>query len=301
MSLAPIFMSTYRRLDHVKRSLEALRRNPLASESTIHITSDGPLPEHKKEVFAVREHLENLEGFGKVELHYYDKNRREQIWDFRRDLSKQHGRFIYLEEDCITAPGFLSFLNASLVRWKNDPAVYGIVAFTPPLPGFAARELKALRVPSANAWGFGTWEKNDRIVRKTISKSEVSRALRSHKMRAKAFESLGVPFFGMLGKAAKGQYLGYDVMACYEIIHRDMVCIFPSQSLISNIGFDGTGEHCGTSDNYEVQLYDQPRERWDDIEEISSKQVNRAFGRFYGTNVRNRWRFYSKWLRGKLS
>ena len=300
MALAPIFMTTYRRLDHLKKSLESLARNPLASESTIYLTSDGPLPEHKKEVFAVRNYLENLEGFGRVELHFFDQNHRGQLWDLRREVSEKHGRFIFLEEDCVTAPGFLGFLNASLVRWKDDPAVFGIVAFTPPLPELAGPEMRAFRVPCANVWGFGTWERNDRIIRKTMPKSEVSKTLRSHTMRAKAFESLGAPFLGMLGKAARGQYFGYDIMANYEIIQRDMVCIYPSQSLIRNTGFDGTGEHCGTSDNDEGQLYDQPRERWDDLKEVTSKEVNRAFGRFHGTSARNRWRFYSRWLRGKL-
>lgn len=301
MTPAPIFMSTYRRLDHVKKSLDALAKNPLASQSTLYLSSDGPHPEHRDEVFEVRRHLESVEGFGEVKLHFFEENKRRQIWDLRRHISKTHGRYIYLEEDCITAPGFLQYLNTSLTRYEDDPQVLAIIAYTPSLPEMAGPELRNFRVPCSNVWGFSTWEDRDHLVRPAISTEDYMKTLRSPVLRRRAFESLGVPFIGMLGKVSRKELFGYDIMANYEIIKRDLVCIFPSQSLIRNIGFDGSGEHCGTSSEYQVNLYDENRDRWDDIEEVASPEVNRAFGRFHGTSLKNRLRFYSKWLRGKLT
>jgi len=298
--LAPIFMSTYRRLDHVKTALEALARNPLAAESTLYFSSDGPLPQHRDEVFAVRRYLEKVEGFAHVELRFYDTNNRKQIWDLRREVSKTHGRYIYLEEDCVTSPNYLRFMNACLDRYEDDEQVHGIAGYTPPIPEMAGSDLKLYRVPYCNVWGFGSWEKKDCRIEHEVPIEDYLRTLRSKELRRKAFDSLGVPFLGMLRKIARKELFGYDIPANHEIIKRDLCLIYPSQSFISNTGFDGSGEHCGSSPEYGVTVYGGERERWDDIEEVTSPEVNRAFGRFNGTTPRNRFRFYSKWLRGKM-
>lgn len=300
MNPAPILMSTYRRLDHVKTVLAALARNPLASESTLYLSSDGPMPGHREEVFAVRRYLEGLEGFGRIELRFFEHNDRMQIWNQRREVCRTHGRYIYLEEDCVTAPGFLGFMNACLDRYEHDPQLLGIVGYTPPLPELSGTELKLYRVPFCNVWGLGSWEAKDSTIHHDVDPKDYLRTLHSPELRRKAFDSLGVPFLGMLRKIARKELFGYDIPANHEVIKRDLRLIYPSQSLIANIGFDGSGEHCGSTSDYGVSLYEAIRERWDDIEEVSSPEIDRAFGRFNGTNLKNRFRFYSKWLRGKM-
>ena len=41
-SLAPIILFTYTRLDHLKETVKALKKNELASESKLFVFSDGP-------------------------------------------------------------------------------------------------------------------------------------------------------------------------------------------------------------------------------------------------------------------
>lgn len=294
-------MSTYRRLNHVRETLEALKRNELAAQTTLYITSDGPMPGHENEVFAVRRYLEALDGFGDLQLRFFEKNDRQQIWDTRREVSSTHGRYIYLEEDCVPAPGFLSYLNANLDRHAADESVFSIAGYTPPVAEVRRSGLQLFRVPSYNAWGFGTWERCDQMVRSTVTVDEYHKALRSPEMRRRVNESLGVPFYGMLKRIAEGGLFAYDVPARLEIIRRNMVSLFPSRSLVRNIGFDGSGEHCGETDSFHVELLDRTDLDWANLPQETSAAVNRAFARFYGGTARNRFRFWSKYLRGKMN
>jgi hypothetical protein len=43
-NLAPIGVSTYSRINHLKQSIEALQKNTLAKESELYIFSDAPKP-----------------------------------------------------------------------------------------------------------------------------------------------------------------------------------------------------------------------------------------------------------------
>lgn len=48
MDLAPIVMFTFNRLEHTKKTIEALKKNNFAKESEIFIFSDGPRNEQEK-------------------------------------------------------------------------------------------------------------------------------------------------------------------------------------------------------------------------------------------------------------
>lgn len=299
---APILMSTYRRLAHVKESLAALARNPLAAQSTLYLTSDGPMPGHKEEVFAVRRYLEDLPGFADVRLMFFEQNRRMQVWEARREVSERHGRYIYIEEDCVTRPEFLRYMNACLTRYQDDPGVFAVSGFTPQLEPAMARPLRLLRVPTNNVWGFGTWEDRDRRIQPTLPVDEYHKLLHSARFRNKMYQSTGIPLLGMLQRVADGRlFAAYDVMARLEILRHDLVSIFSSVSLVENIGFDGSGEHCGDGTHYQVKPLEEAGIDWDSLSEERSPAIDRVFASADGGSFRNRARFWWKYLRGKYT
>jgi hypothetical protein len=57
------------------------------------------------------------------------------------------------------------------------------------------------------------------------------------------------------------------------------LCLYPSRSLVSNIGMDGTGVHCGRSSHFEVDLSDSQTWKFSDrIEEsIPAFEAIRSF------------------------
>lgn len=293
-------MTTYRRLHHVKRSLAALAKNPLAAESDLYLTSDGPLEAHRDEVMAVRDHLAGIDGFRSVTVLARDENDRLENWRVRRRLLAERGRLIYLEEDCVPAPGFLAYVNAGLDRYESDPRVFSVSGYLPELPGIPKAPLRLLRLSRFNSWGYGIFARSEQLVRCQPGGDEFNRLLGDPAFRRAVAREVGLPWFGMLRRVCLGQLLAFDVMANLELLRQGLDVIYPSRSLITNIGFDGSGEHCGEGDRFRVDPETRPDHPWHELAEDDSRAARRAIARFYTHGFRRRWKFHSKRLRGRL-
>ena len=58
----------------------------------------------------------------------------------------------------------------------------------------------------------------------------------------------------MLRNVAYGSLEALDVRFMYTQFMKGQYTIYPTQSLVLNIGFDGTGIHCGKTDRFNVVL-----------------------------------------------
>ena len=225
--LAPIVFSTYRRLEHLKKSISALQANPLAGDSIIYITSDGPMPGHEVEVFKTREYLKQISGFRKIKLFFYEQNDRSQIWSKRRDISRKHGCYIHLEEDNVPAKCFLEYMNQGLKKFERDENVFSIGAYLPPI--FKNIDSDSVyRVPNFFPWGFATWERADSTVRETLTPDEFGRLLGSSKFRRNVNKSYSLGYIRDLKRISNNGLHAYDQMVRLEMLMRDMYSIFPS-------------------------------------------------------------------------
>jgi hypothetical protein len=293
-------LTTYRRLDHVRASLAALARNPLAAESELFITSDGPREADREQVMKVREFLQDVSGFRNVHLLFRDQNGRYGNWVARREILAEYGRLVFLEEDCICAPGFLNFINQGLTRHADDDQVFSIAGYSPPISELRTPTIQCARVPSFNPWGFGIWKERDAMVPRSLSPGDFNRLLSDRNFRRKVMASLGAPYFGMLRKVVLGELCAYDIMAMLTVIQNDFVSIFPSQSFVQNTGFDGSGEHCGVTGDYRTDPCQEVDFDLASIPSFQSRQLNLAFAEFFGGTRRNTLKFHSKRLRGRL-
>ncbi|MGE9270508.1 MAG: hypothetical protein ACQKBU_06870, partial [Verrucomicrobiales bacterium] len=132
------------------------------------------------------------------------------------------------------------------------------------------------------------------------SVEEYQEFLHSRQLRSQTIRNTGASYFGMLRKSAMGTLLAYDVMSTFQIIKRDLDVIFPSQSLVQNVGLDGSGAHCGQCTRFNTSLYTGPEVDWSEIPEDSCPKNIRETAKFYGSNWRGRLKLYSKLLRKRL-
>jgi len=68
MSLAPISISTYSRLEHLTKTIESLQKNTLAKESVLYIFSDAPKNGDEEVVKKVRDYLYTISGFKEIHI-----------------------------------------------------------------------------------------------------------------------------------------------------------------------------------------------------------------------------------------
>lgn len=254
MSLAPIALFAYNRPVHLARTLSALRGNPFARESEIFVFSDGS--KHSQDRHAVEEVrgvIKRIEGFGRVSVEEQPTNLglAQSIIRGVTKLVERYGRVIVIEDDLVVAPGFLTFMNQALSHFSTEPRVMQIAGYMFPIPQ-AAELGEVFLSRQAASWGWATWARAWKYFNANSDEllKQISLAGRQHE-----FDIDGTyPYFEHLRKQAEGQLDVWGVRWHASMFLQRGLCLYPTQSLVSNIGMDGSGMHCEPTNVLDVSL-----------------------------------------------
>ena len=158
MILAPIVLFVYNRPSHTQQTVEALQKNELASQSELFIYSDEAKNEDaRKSVDEVRSYIDNIDGFKKVMIIERDKNwgLANSIIDGVTKIVNEYGKIIVLEDDLVTSPYFLRFMNDALEFYKDEKKVWHVSGWNYPIETEDLGDVFLWRL--MNCWGWATW------------------------------------------------------------------------------------------------------------------------------------------------
>lgn len=254
--LAPIALFAYARPDHLRRTVEALKANTLASDSDLIVFSDAArTPDQEVGVAAVRAYLTNLEGFRSVCIHHRPLNYglAKSIIDGVTAVLEQFERIIVLEDDMVTSPYFLDYMNDALDRYVNDDRVISIHGYVYPLK----RPMpEAFFLPGADCWGWGTWRRGWLLF--NPDGQALLDALQDRGL-VREFDFNGAyPYSTMLKDQIAGKNDSWAIRWYASAFLAGKMTLYPNRSLIQNIGHDASGTHCGEDNGYAVELSNTP-------------------------------------------
>jgi len=158
IEFAPIVLFVYARPEHTRRTLEALAANMLAEQSDLIVYADAARSEREAEaVRAVRELIRATSGFRSVMLVERDMNfgLARNIIEGVSEVLRERERVIVLEDDIVTAPLFLTYMNEALERYRHNEDVMHISGYIYPMRTDGLPETFFL--PPASCWGWATW------------------------------------------------------------------------------------------------------------------------------------------------
>ncbi|SFC75191.1 hypothetical protein [Butyrivibrio sp. YAB3001] len=258
LKFSPIVLFVYKRLDHVTRVVEALRRNPEAKDSILYIYSDAPAKEEDKEgVWQVRDYIKKIEGFADVIIIERDKNwgiEKSEI-DGISSVLKKHETIIVIEDDIEVSDQFLKYMNYCLSEYKNNKGIYTITgySFLKSLPEYDG---KYGLTRSFAAWGWGTWRDRWQNFKHELTKEDLKFVMH-HKKKL----DNGEDFSYLLMHQYKEDSLTWDVMWYYSCFFNGGRTLFPYNTLVNNIGMDGSGVHYnGESDKNRIEAINERKE-----------------------------------------
>lgn len=254
MKLAPICMSTYVRINHLRQTIEALQKNTLATASEIYIFSDGPKPGDEEKVKTVRKYLKGIKGFKKIEIIESAENAYpDTLRQGMRTLLDKYGRMISFEEDIVTAPTFLTFMNQALDKYENNSKIFSVSGFCPPIKILKDYTYDVFLLPRFSSWGFGIWKDRFDLIKMPLPEDEVLEFLSSWK-NISMFGLGGLDMINMVRKDALGKVNALDIKSFYWQYKYNMDTLYPVGSLTKNIGLDGSGLHSHKSKRLKVDL-----------------------------------------------
>jgi len=156
-------------------------------------------------------------------------------------------------------------MNQALQRYQDEPKVMQISGYMFPIPSSENSGSTFLcRVPAS--WGWGTWERAWQFL--DLDSAKQLGLLQDARTQYE-FNVRGVyPYFEQLKQHAKGQLDVWGVRWYASMFFAGGLCLYPAQSMVQNIGMDGSGVHCKTSRFFDVRLSEQDAWRFpDQIEE----------------------------------
>jgi len=257
MQLATIALFTYKKLIPLKSTVNALKKNKLAEESELVIFSDeGKNNSDKIKVNNVRDFLKTIQGFKKITIYKANTNKglATSIIDGVSEILKNNERVIVMEDDLVSSPNFLSFMNEALENYHNNPLIFSIAGYSPPIKDITNYPYDNYFTKRASSWGWATyknqWNKIDwDIIDYNIFKYD--------RIAKKKFNYMGSDMVGMLKKQMTGKLDSWAIRWCYHQFKNDLYTVYPITSKIKNIGFNEDATHTnnnGLATRFETKL-----------------------------------------------
>jgi hypothetical protein len=253
MNYAPIALFVYNRPWHTKKGIEALLLNAEASKSPLYIFSDASRNESENNAVAeVRSYVHKITGFKSVTVIERETNfgLARSIIDGVTRLCDEYGRVIVLEDDLVTSPHFLSYMNAGLIRYEHEDRVMQIAGYMFPVDLNIKED--ALFLPFISSWGWATWQRswqNFDASAKGYEKLVGDRGLMNK------FDLDGhYRYFKMLKAQQQGKSESWAIRWYLSVFLLNGLALYPKQTLVRNFGFDGSGVNCAVSNIEESSL-----------------------------------------------
>lgn len=271
---APIILFVYGRLDHTQRTIESLRENRISMDSDLFIYSDFHKKENDREdVISVREYIKTIDGFKSITIIYRNENYglAKNIMDGVTEVINKHGQAIILEDDIVTSPYFLKFMNDSLDKYQKNKNIWHISGWNYPI---STNDLpETFFWQTMNCWGWATWsDRWDHFDKKPKNLIESW-----SKDKVKKFNLDGdYDFWEQVIANENGKINTWAVFWYATIFNNNGLCLNPTESLVDNIGNDGSGQNCGISDPYKIQLSLKNAIDLNESVEINLEAVNRV-------------------------
>lgn len=265
MKLAPIVLFVYNRTGHTEQTINALKKNELADQSDLIIYSDGPKADNDTEpVNSVRQYLKKINGFKTVTIIERDNNwgLAANIIDGVTEIVNKFGRIIVLEDDLVAKPIFLRYMNQALEKYEDKEKVMQISGHMFDVNVDA--ETDAVFLQFTTSWGWATWKRAWEHFDPHMSGYETLKKDKDIQLRFNLegsynyFKILKAQFNRRLDSWAIRWYLSVFVL--------NGLTLYPTRSLIKNIGFDGSGTHCGDEGSGQVSHSSNSKKQPDRIQ-----------------------------------
>lgn len=275
--LSPVVLFVYNRPEHTRLTVEALLRNELASESDLYVFSDAAKqPSDEQSVQVVRNYIRNIKGFRNIHIVERTANLglANSIISGVTVIINMRDRVIVLEDDMITSPYFLQFMNDALDIYEEEEKVVSIHGYLYPLKTI---QPETFFIKGADCWGWATWKRGWDLIE--MDGEKLFKMIVEQKKQYEFNMDGSYNFVNMLKDQIAGRNNSWAIRWYASAFLKDKLTLYPGISLLKNIGFDSSGVHCGASNVYDVEIADR-RICVRKIELIENRAVRRCFASF---------------------
>lgn len=303
---APVLIPTLNRFSHFKNCLESLEHCSWAEFTDVFVALDyPPSPQYRDGWMKIDNYLKGKEskhGFKSLNVIRRTSNcglhnKGGNFTLLLNEVMKTYDRYIFTEDDNYFSPCFLEYMNKALTFYENDDRIFQICGYD---RGGDKSILENDSFYLSNytcAWGFGRWKNRRDYFRKNyMGLQNVRRMLDDKDIRSNMKLKCPSRIYSYVDMLRKGICYG-DVIQTTFLLLEEKYNVFPSMSLVRNIGTDGTGEHKGTASQQEWYSH-QPIDTSDHFEFIGNGRIVDA--KEVDLGIQKTWKNYVLKILGKF-
>lgn len=252
--IAPIALFVYNRLKEVQLTVESLRQNKLSIESELFIFCDAAdSAVGVEKVNRVRSYLKSIEGFKAVNIVERDRHLglAQSIISGVTEIVGRYGKIIVLEDDLVTSPYFLQFMNDGLRFYENEDRIAGIYGYTYP---FEVILPETFLLRGADSLGWATWKRGWDLFEKDGVK--LLKELKEKRLEREFNFNNGYNYTKMLEDQVAGRNDSWAVRWYASVFLTNKLTLYSGKSLVRHIGYGGT--NFGFTNVLDVNVSDMP-------------------------------------------
>lgn len=246
-NVAPVILFTYNRPEHTKRTIEALAANELAEQTELFVFSDAAKKEADEDkVHKIRDYVQSVTGFCHVTLTARVTNYglAKNVIEGVTEIIDRYGKVIVLEDDLVTNRFFLRFMNDALCRYEAERRVTGVTGFSHFDDGINLSCETCFHTLTGTSWSWATWK--DRWQKFDPVCADWTDLMSDRKLRSAFNYDNTYDFYKIMKMQQTDERTNSWAIRWYWTNFRQGGYILaPVKSLVSNEGWDGSGEHCG--------------------------------------------------------
>jgi hypothetical protein len=242
-SLAPIALFVYNRPEHTQRTVNSLRENELASRSDLFVFSDGPKDQAGSvAIQRVRRYIRGIKGFKSVTIIERERNLglASSVIAGITQLCNEFGRVIAMEDDLLTTPDFLTFMNQALECYQTEPRIFSVSGFNFGFEGPEHYPYDAFCFYRSSSLGWGTWKDRWELADWKMSDYD---AFCTDKKRQQQFNRGGEDLSNMLAKQMHGKIDSWAIRWAYTHSKQDALALLSFRPRVIHIGCDSTATY----------------------------------------------------------
>lgn len=283
-TFAPIVLFVYNRPEHTKKTVESLLLNKGAAQSELYVFCDAAKNEKAKEmVEATRAYVKTIKGFKDIHITERTENfgLAKSVITGVTEVVNRHGRVIVMEDDLLTSPYFLEYMNTALEKYENEKKVFSITGYSH-FPNGNEKLPQSYFLKVFSSWSWATWKDRwDLFDEKAVGweKTKTDEKLKN------AFDYEGCFDNSLMIKQHMEDHIinSWAIRAYWTMFTHDEMTLFSNNRLCENIGFDGTGVHCNTEGDYLTgKLFDKEVTEFPEIAEeteLAKKELIQYIGK----------------------
>ena len=273
-NLAPIILFVYNRPQHTLQTLEALSKNELAQDSILYIFADGIKKNASEETIAKINETRTIiksKSWCK-EVHVIERTENfglaKSVIEGITQIINQYGKVIVLEDDLVTSPYFLKFMNDALNKYEHENSVACISAYIYPIDNLP----DLFFIKGADCWGWATWKHAWDLFEPNGQK--LLTELEQKKLTYQFDLNNSYPYTKMLREQISGINHSWAIRWYASAFLKNKLCLYPGKSLVNNIGTDGSGTHDGSTTVYQTKPVDYYNGLKDINVEVNNEALN---------------------------